>query len=160
MNRKQRRAAQKTAPPASRRMDGTAAAPEQMLGEAARLEHAGDPDGAVKLYKRLLSIQPNHAQACNNLACLMRAQGKLNDASAHFAQALMLQPRLFEQFGSVFETLVSVLPPIGPALQRAASAWPKQRPEDQLFGGGDLRDMRRSDASVHFAVGPRPRHAI
>lgn len=89
---------------------------------------------AARLYKRLLALKPGHAEAHNNLGRVLRAQGKLNEASAHFAQALSLMPQLFDQFSGVCATLVAVLPPIGDAMRRASAAWPTRLTLEQLLG--------------------------
>ncbi len=135
MNRKQRRAAAKTPPPGHRRPD---AGPEQIFADAVRLQHLGDTDKAATLLRRLIALQPTHAPAYNNLGSLLREQGKLNEASACFAQLLSLAPQQFEQFPNVFETFVTVLPPIIEAMSRADAAWPNRLTEQQLLGGAGL----------------------
>jgi 2-polyprenyl-3-methyl-5-hydroxy-6-metoxy-1,4-benzoquinol methylase/tetratricopeptide (TPR) repeat protein len=135
MNRKQRRAALKSTPP-DHPKPGTS--PEQIFADAVRLQHAGKLDEATKLYKRLLVLQPDHAQSYNNLGCLLQAQGRLNEASACFAKLLTLAPQQFEQFQGVFDTFVAILPPIGGAMLRADNAWPSRLTVDQLFGSVGL----------------------
>ena len=134
MNRKQRRAAVKQSPPGHAKRAGEAAGP--LFAEAQRLQQQNKLNDAVRVYKRLLLLDPDHAQAHNNLGVVLLAQGKRAEASASFAQALTLMPQLFEQFGGVCETLAAVLPPIGEAMQRAVAASPNRLTADQLLDGG------------------------
>jgi len=50
------------------------------------------------------------------LACVLRAQGKLAEASARFARTLELLPQLLTQFSAIADTLISLLPALGEAL--------------------------------------------
>jgi len=135
MNRKQRRAAIKQSPPGvGRRLPES----EQLFAEAMRSQQQNQLPEAARLYKRLLALKPDHAEACNNLACVLHAQGKPTEASARFAQALSLMPQLFEQFSGVCATLVAVLPPIGDAMRRASAAWPTRLTIEQLLGSPGL----------------------
>jgi 2-polyprenyl-3-methyl-5-hydroxy-6-metoxy-1,4-benzoquinol methylase len=128
MNRKQRRASRNTPSPA-RAGDPV----RQLFAEAIQCQQQNKLDDAVRAYRRLLALKPNHAQASNDLACVLQAQGKLHEASAYFARALTLMPQLFDAFNSVCATLVAVLPALGEAMRRAAAAWPKQLPANDLF---------------------------
>ena len=134
MNRKQRRAAVKQSPPGQAKRAGDTAG--QLFAEAERLQQQNKLNDAVRVYKRLLLLNPGHAQAHNNLGVVLLAQGKRAEASACFAQALTLMPQMFEQFGSVCETLAVVLPPIGEAMRRAVVASPNRLTADQLLDDG------------------------
>ena len=139
MNRKQRRSALKQSPPAGANHASSAGNPaSQLFAQAQHLQQQNKLNEAARLYKRLLLLKPDHAQACNNLGVVLLAQGKLNEASGRFAQALTLMPQLFEQFNGVCETLAGVLPPIGEAMRRAIAAWPNRLNADQLLGGAGL----------------------
>src|ERR1019366_8505362 len=111
----------------------------QLFAEADRLQRENKLNDAARVYKRLLLLKPDHAQASNNLGCVLQAQGKLNEASARFAQALTLMPQLFDEFNGVCATLTTVLPPIGEAMRRAIAVWPNRLTADQLLGGAGLR---------------------
>ena len=135
MNRKQRRAAIKQSPPGvGRRLPES----EQLFAEAMRSQQQNQLPEAARLYKRLLALKPGHAEAHNSFGRVLHAQGKLNEASAHFAQALSLMPQLFDQFSGVCATLVAVLPPVGDAMRRASAAWPTRLTVDQLLGSAGL----------------------
>src|SRR5215831_5391433 len=136
MNRKQRRAAIKQAPSSAGRRNAPAAGDpaDQLFSEAEQLQRHNKLDDSARAYKRLLLLKPDHAQACNNLGLVLLAQGKRSEASARFAQALMLMPQLFEQFSGICQTLAAVSPPVGDAMRRALTAWPNRMTADQLFG--------------------------
>lgn len=138
MNRKQRRAGFKQSPPGLGGRLPEADPVAQLYAAALRSQQQNQLPDAVRLYKRLLALKPDHAEAINNLGCVLQAQGKLNDASARFAQALALMPQLFEQFSGVCATLVAVLPPIGDAMRRTAAAWPTRLALEQLLGSAGL----------------------
>ena len=106
MNRKQRRAAQKQSPT----IGGTHARPASdpvalLFAEAVRHQGEKKLDDAARIYKRVLQLKPDHAEAINNLGAVLQAQGKLREASAYFAQSLSLMPQLFEQSSGVNATL-------------------------------------------------------
>ena len=106
----------------------------QLFGQAVWHQHHGKPNEAAKLYKQVLVLQPDHAEACNNLACLLLAQGKRDAASRYFERALILLPQLFDDFDSVVAMLVAVNPVLGEGMKRAASAWPRRLPTHDLLG--------------------------
>jgi SAM-dependent methyltransferase len=139
MNRKQRRAALKQGPPAGGMRGGPAGDQVgELFAEAVRFQQQNKLNDAARAYKRLLLLQPDHARANNNLGLVLQAQGKLNEASARFAQALTLMPQLFDQFQGVCATLVAVLPPLGEAVRNAMAAWPQRLPADRLLGRSGL----------------------
>jgi Tfp pilus assembly protein PilF len=102
MNRKQRRAmrmqsrdvavASGPSQPSARAQTG------RLFGQAVWHQHHGKPNEAVRLYKQVLELDPDHAEASNNLGCLLLAQGKRAAASACFERALMLLPQLFDYY--------------------------------------------------------------
>jgi SAM-dependent methyltransferase len=136
MNRKQRRAAVKQSPM------GPAVAPadplRRLLAEAMQAERGGKPEAAVRAYRRLLQLNPDHAETHNNLGRVLHLQGKPRDASQHFARSLMLMPQAFEQYASICATLISLLPPLGGAMRAAAQSWPARPGIDALFGPGEF----------------------
>ena len=136
MNRKDRRAAGKRAPSLPSRTAGDATT--ALFAEATRLQQQQRLDDAARLYKRLLAVNPDHAQANNNLGLVLLAQGKRREASARFARSLALMPQLFEQFNAVYQTLEAILPPLADAVRQAVAAWPARLTIEQLFGGGGL----------------------
>jgi len=136
MNRKDRRAlptqGHGAAVPAGLSAPAAAAAP--VLAEASRYQQQGKLQEASRLYKRALAIHPGDAQAHNNLACILLATGKLDEASARFARSLELTPELFELYPDIVAMLVQVNPPIGEAMARAANAWPRLLSAEDLLG--------------------------
>src|SRR5262249_19441163 len=83
------------------------AAVAMLFDEARRAQHHGRNDDAAKLYRRLLALKPDHAEASNNLACIFLAQRKLRDASAQFAHTLAMRPQLLDDFSDICRTLVA-----------------------------------------------------
>ncbi len=126
MNRKQRRAGVKQASGSQ-----TAA---QLFADALHAQQHNKLDEAARAYKRLLSLKPDHAEASNNLACVLQAQGKVAEASARFARTLEMVPQLLEQFSAILSTLVSLVPALGEGMRRANEGWPQRLPLDRLFG--------------------------
>ena len=106
----------------------------RLFGEAVRLQHQGKFNEAVRLYKQVLALTPNHAEVWNNLACVYLAQGKLKKARAGFERALVLMPELFDDFAGVRAMLVAVNPAIGEGMKRAGAAWPRRLPACDLLG--------------------------
>src|ERR1700757_3439419 len=133
MNRKQRRAMRMQGQGVGADTGRTSLeAAGRLFSQAAWHQHHGKPNEAVKLYKQVLALQPDHAEACNNLACLLLAQGKRDAASGYFERALILLPQLFDDFDSVVAMLVAVNPALGEGMKRAASAWPQRLPTHDL----------------------------
>jgi SAM-dependent methyltransferase len=106
----------------------------RLFGQAVWHQHHGKPNEAVKLYKQVLALKPDHAEACNNLGCVLLAQGKRDAARAWFERALVLVPQLFDDFASVSAMLVAVNPALGEGMKRAAGAWPRRLPARDLLG--------------------------
>jgi SAM-dependent methyltransferase len=133
MNRKQRRAGLKQTAAAG----GARGQAAQLFADALRAQQQNKLDEAARAYKRLLLLMPDHAQASNNLACVLQAQGKLAEASARFARTLELVPLLLDQFGGILSTLISLQPALGVAVRRAVEAWPQRLPLDRLLDEND-----------------------
>jgi SAM-dependent methyltransferase len=149
MNRKQRRAMQGQGPRGqTTQVVGTSAGQaarastaesvRRLFGEAVRHQHLGKLNEAAKLYRQVLSLEPDHAEASNNLGCVFLAQGKLREARARFERALVLVPQLFDDFASIRALLVAVNPAIGEGMKRAAAAWPRRLPARDLLGAAGI----------------------
>src|SRR5260370_25121 len=138
MNRKQRRAmrvqGQSVGVETGRTDPSPRAAATRLFGQAVWHQNHGKPNEAVKLYKQVLALAPDHAEACNNLGCVLLAQGKLAAAGACFERALVLVPQLFDDFDSVSAMLVAVNPALGEGMKRASGAWPRRLPARDLPG--------------------------
>jgi 2-polyprenyl-3-methyl-5-hydroxy-6-metoxy-1,4-benzoquinol methylase len=131
MNRRERRAAAKESAAAG---NDTPA----LFAEAVRCQQHQRLEDAARAYKRLLKRAPDHAEALNNLGCVLQAQGKPREASACFARSLALVPQLFNDFAPIAATLTALLPPLGVAMRRADAAWPARLPFDRLLAGSGL----------------------
>ena len=79
----------------------------RLFSQAVWHQHHGKPNEAVRLYKQVLALKADHAEAHNNLGCVLLAQGKRDAASACFERALVLVPQLFDDFASVGALLVA-----------------------------------------------------
>jgi SAM-dependent methyltransferase len=106
----------------------------RLFSQAVWHQHHGKPNEAIRLYKQVLAAKPDHAEAHNNLGCVLLAQGKRDAASACFECALVLVPQLFDDFASVSALLVAVNPALGEGTTRAAAAWPRRLPARDLLG--------------------------
>ena len=146
MNRKQRRVALKQTSPAGRAGEFAA----ELFTEAARCQQQNQLAEAARLYKRLLLLKPDHAEASNNLGCVLQAQGKLADASARFARSLALMPQLLQQYGNILATLVAVLPALGEALRKAMTVWPQRPTLNELFGTTALAAISGDPLLLHL----------
>jgi len=115
------------------------AAAGRLFGQAVWHQHHGKPNEAVKLYKQVLELEPDHAEASNNLGCVLLAQGKREAASGCFERALMLVPQLFDDFDSVTAMLAAVNPALAEGMKRVASAWPQRLPLPDLVGSSGFK---------------------
>src|SRR5262249_28922069 len=144
MNRKQRRAmrmqGQGVGVDTGRPAGASAAA--RLFGQAVWHQHHGKPNEAVKLYKQVLALKPDHAEACNNLGCVLLAQGKRDAASPWFERALVLVPQLFDEFASVSAMLTAVNPALEEGMKRAAGVWPQRLPARDLLGPAGFEAVR------------------
>jgi len=134
MNRKQRRAAAKQSGPQ------TAAASDAnaLFAEAVLHQQQRRFDDAVRGYKRVLVLRPEHAEAANNLGCILQLQGRSREASAAFARALELMPQLAHDFAAIAATITALTPALRQATQRAVASWPQRLPLNVLLEGSSL----------------------
>ncbi len=135
MNRKRRRATEETG-------DGTnaaIAAAGELFQRAIAHHERGELDDAARLYKRMLGLLPKHfsgrSGTLNNLAQVRLNQGRRDEASLHFAQAIDAAPELLDSLGAVIETLLKVVPSLASAIDRVEAAWPRRPLLDELFDG-------------------------
>jgi len=138
MNRKQRRATVKLGSSTSANSSDSGEQIRQLLFEAVSHERARKFDDAVRAYKRVLAIDANHAEACNNLGRVLQAQGKTKDASIYYARSLALMPQLLEQYADICATLLSLRPELAEALRRQAAAWPQRLALHDLLDNLDV----------------------
>jgi tetratricopeptide (TPR) repeat protein/SAM-dependent methyltransferase len=139
---------------AMKRDDPAAPVPDEaqtLLGLGFLYEKLGKPERAVKLYERAVALKPDFAEAHNSLATLLLAQGRHKDASGVFARALALAPELFASFADIVSTLFQVEPALREAVQRAAHAWPRRVPAEELLGPRGLAAIA-DDPLLHFVL--------
>ena len=154
MNRKQRRATTKLGSSSLCELFGLGEQIRQLFFEAVRTSARGRFDDAVRAYRRVLAIDADHAEACNNLGRVLQAQGKTKDASAYYARALALMPQLLEQYKEICATLFSLLPELAEALRRQAAAWPQRLSLHDLLG--DNFDTSRLTRCSSICFSPPP----
>jgi Flp pilus assembly protein TadD len=65
----------------------------------------GDQSEAIRLFRRVIEIDPNHTVALNNLATLLAEQGsQLNEAREHIERAIKIagrSPALLDTLGTI-----------------------------------------------------------
>jgi len=69
---------------------------QKLLKKAARCWKEGDKKGTIKAYKRIISIEPNHYRALNNLASIEFIAKNYAAAEALLKQAVKVEPDLSE----------------------------------------------------------------
>lgn len=131
MNRKERRASARQLQSAENRQ-GTVPVANRLFQQAVSHQHNGQPHEAVRLYRRLLALNPGHAEAHNNLGCVLLSEGKPKEAAAHFVRSLTLLPQLCDDFGSIAALLADVNPALRNACKEAAAASPARLPFPDL----------------------------
>ena len=65
----------------------------------------GKPDEAVLAFKKAISINPNNAEAYNNLGNALKDQGMLEEAIEAFKQAVSIKPDFAEGYYNMANTL-------------------------------------------------------
>jgi tetratricopeptide (TPR) repeat protein len=63
---------------------------EERVGEAWRLHRQGDHQGAIVLFRDILTMTPDNVDAQYGLSLALRANGNRNDAVAGFQRCLQL----------------------------------------------------------------------
>jgi predicted O-linked N-acetylglucosamine transferase (SPINDLY family) len=66
----------------------------------------GQPHLAMAHYERALSLNPNYAEAHNNLGVMLAAQGRIDQAMAHYERALSLNPNYAKAHNNLGYALV------------------------------------------------------
>jgi len=123
------------------------------LGKA--LAATGRPDAAAEAFRHALARQPDFAEVHKDLGMALVAQGRLKEASACFARALELVPELGENSADTIAMLFKVNPALAEGVARAAAAWPRQIPVDELLGATGLAGMA-NDAMLLGILQTRP----
>jgi tetratricopeptide (TPR) repeat protein len=96
MNRKQRRMLEQMA--TGPQPVGAPTLSEQMFTEAVERHRAGHAAPAEALYRAILALQPEHAQAAYNLGIVLHTQRRLGEAAAAYRQATAARPDYAEAF--------------------------------------------------------------
>lgn len=80
-------------PAQARQPVDAADAAETLLSAAADAAAAGDLEGAIARYSRLIDLQPGHAIAHYKRGNLYKDQGELDKAIANYDRAILLEPK-------------------------------------------------------------------
>ena len=64
----------------------------RLSGEASTAYHSGDLNKAESLYRQLLKLEPENAQGWYRLGNIAMERGRLDEAVAHYKQALSYRP--------------------------------------------------------------------
>src|SRR5207245_9111689 len=91
MNRRERRAAAKQSRSISPSPGGANIAPEaRLLAEAASHHHAGRLAAAERLYRRILAVDPKHADSLHLLGLIAHQNGHSDEAVDLIGQSIAL----------------------------------------------------------------------
>jgi SAM-dependent methyltransferase len=121
MNRRERRAAQSHASSAGQ---SDAGHDEVMTLFVAGLERmrSNELSPAIRLFKKVLELRPDHVAACDRLAAAYLAQGKRDKAAEQYAALARMAPQTLGEFARVLDTLKMLLPELAAELANAAAA--------------------------------------
>jgi tetratricopeptide (TPR) repeat protein len=141
---------------------GTLPDAQSAFAAAMARQDAGDVEGAIKLYRRTIELDPRDGGAYNNLANLLAAQDKLMAAVACLRRAARLAPRS----SAVFANLGNYLRQLGRfeeasiALARAIELEPDSAAVLYRFGLllDDLGDSERAIAYLDRAIEQQSDH--
>jgi SAM-dependent methyltransferase len=116
MNRKERRAAQSLAPAAGGRSGGGQEDVMALFNRGAEHQRAGELGPAVRLFRKVLELKPDHFAACERLVAAYLAQGKRDRASEQSVELARIAPQTLSDFGKVLERLKTLLPELAAEL--------------------------------------------
>lgn len=155
MNRKQRRANQKAAPPQQQLA--------QMYREAFLHQQAGRPAAAETVYRRILAAAPRQAEALCNLGMALASQSRLDEAVSVWRQAIAVTPDLAEaqlNLGAALRQLCRWDEAVA-AYQRAIALRPDDADVYNSLGLAEVGRTRLEEAMAAWrrAVALRPDHA-
>jgi SAM-dependent methyltransferase len=93
----------------------------EMFTRAQDQQRAGELGAAIRLYRKILELRPDHVAACERLAAVYVAQGKLDKASEAYAELVRIAPQMLSHFGKVLQTLKVLLPSLAAELVSGVS---------------------------------------
>ena len=97
---------QGTSPPSA----PNAARGVDLFARAVDHHNRGELSSAAHLYKKILELRPDHAQAADRLAAIYVAQGKLDKASIQYAELSRSVPQMLGSFARILDTLEVLMP--------------------------------------------------
>ena len=135
-------------PPQSPRQTGSGVPADKLLGLAQKglqLHQAGQLQEAETVYRQILDIKPDFAEAHNNLGIVLQDLGKLDEAVASYLKALAIKP----DYAEAHNNLGNALQDLGKLDEAVASYDLAQLPEARarmlecLFALGRYEDFYR-----------------
>lgn len=158
MNRKQRRAAHKTAT-----APAPAASPDfiqQIFAEALRRHQAGELGEAERLYRQVLALRPRTPEAQYSLGLALQVQGRLEEAVACYRQVIAInpdEPAAHSNLGVALKDLGRFEEAVA-ALSRGIAAAPRAAMLHANLGGVLIRWGRTAEAiaPLRRAIDLRP----
>jgi len=77
--------------------------------------HAGEASlgrvpEAITEYQNVLRLEPNHADAENNLGAMLAAQGRMDEAIVHFQKSLKINPNHTDARNNLRAALATRIP--------------------------------------------------
>ena len=115
MNRRQRRAAQSSGPAERRGGEGQGEV-NALFTRGVEHQRAGETGSAVRLFKRVLELKPDHFEACDYLSAAYMAQGKREKAAEQYVALAGIAPHIVYNFSKIFEVLTALLPELAAQL--------------------------------------------
>ncbi len=80
---------------------------QDTFDDAVKHHLAGRIDEAIAQYERSILLEPNHAEACNNMGAALAAKGRLEEAMARYIRALSLKPDYAEAWNNLGVALLT-----------------------------------------------------
>jgi SAM-dependent methyltransferase len=113
MNRRERRASKSPSPGQDEVM--------ALFTRGVEHQRAGELMPAVRSFRRVLELVPDHVAACDRLAATYLAQGKRDKAAEQYAELVRMAPQTLAQVDRVFDTLKQLLPELAAELASSSS---------------------------------------
>ena len=158
MNRKERRAQSKAAPPPT----GADAGAQKAFAEALKRHQAGQFAEAEQFYRQAITSKPNYAEAYGNRGAALQSMGLLEDAVVSYRQAIALKPDYAQAYNNLSVSLQRLgLLDEALAACRQALALKLDTAEVHFNLGAILQDLGQLEDSIaHYRWGlardPRP----
>jgi len=112
-----------------------------LFQRAVHQQSLGELGPAALLYKKILTQRPDHAAACDRLAFVYLAQGKLDRAASQYAALARIAPQTLAQLTTVVDTLKKLMPALAAALADPSAVAPDIAPPANSPAGGVIASV-------------------